>query len=118
MTTTLINALASGGVGAFLILIAFIVHKLVKKIKSGNNHTQSSNNNNSININNQGTDDVHDLLKNMICTNSKNLSKLDEKVNSINNKLEKLSLALVFYVSNNGVSDEVKKEFKEIIKGE
>lgn len=117
MSYTLINALASGGVGAMLVLIAYIVHKFIKKMK-GNKTEQTSNNNNSININNQQGDDVHDLLKNMICTNSKNLSKLDAKVNNINNRLDKISSALILYVSNNGVSDEVKQEFKNILKGE
>lgn len=112
MSAILVNALAGGGVGAFLVLIAYIIYVFIKKLKNGNKQL----NTNNININNQQANETQELLQKMIFINAENLKKLDTEVQNINNKLEKISNALILYVSNNGVSDEVKKEFKEILK--
>ncbi|MDZ7293766.1 hypothetical protein [Mycoplasmopsis pulmonis] len=104
MSAIVLNAIVSAGGSAGLIAIAYICFLLVKKIKK--DHTNV--NTNTINFNAQQKDQVIDILNEIVKENKKTLNAIDWK-------LQKLSIAMSYYVENNGVKPEVKENFKKIL---
>lgn len=108
------QALLGSGISSTVLALVFLLYTFIKKKRDSNSIKNESTNKNSINISSNNDHSIN-LLNDGIKDTRKMLRKLSEDVKQVSWDLERLSIALNYYVDNNGVSDEVKKHFKNIL---
>ncbi|QIW62524.1 hypothetical protein [Mycoplasmopsis gallinacea] len=109
---TVYSILASGGTGAFIVLLFFVIKWLMDKKGESKIKTQNGN----INITNQTKQDTaNELIIKMLETQEKKLDLMNKEITKNIEDTKRLSRAFSVYVRHNGAKPEIKEIISQLL---
>lgn len=111
------QVLINTGVSGSMLALVFLLYTFIKKKKDSTNKSKASNTSH-ISISNSKEESISLILKEDIKETREALRQVSKTLSEINWELRKLQIAMNYYVDNNGVTEDVKRNFKKILEGE